>query len=121
MRTEDMVWVREYLGLNPSWDWIQESRTILGWNRGDKKDDLKIVEGIGPKIEQLLFAEGIFTFKQLAVTTPERIKEILRAAGPRYRIHNPTTWPGQSDMAAKGEWERLKQYQTYLNAGRDLG
>jgi predicted flap endonuclease-1-like 5' DNA nuclease/predicted nucleic acid-binding Zn-ribbon protein len=121
MSAEDMKWLREYLSLNPSWDWIQASRQILGWNQGDKKDDLKIVEGIGPKIEQLLFAESIFTFKQLAATTPERIKAILKAAGPRYRIHNPTTWPGQADMAAKGEWERLKQYQDYLNAGRDLG
>jgi predicted flap endonuclease-1-like 5' DNA nuclease/DNA repair exonuclease SbcCD ATPase subunit len=121
MNADDHKWLREYLSLNPSWDWVQEARHILGWNQGDKKDDLKIVEGIGPKIEQLLFAEGIFTFKQLAATTPERIKAILKAAGPRYRIHNPTTWPGQADMAAKGEWDRLKQYQAYLNAGRDLG
>ena len=40
-------------------------------------DDLKIVEGIGPKIEGLLNNEGIFTFAQLAATAPERIKEIL--------------------------------------------
>lgn len=81
-------------------------------------DDLKIVEGIGPKIEGLLNEEGILTFAQLAATEPERIKEILHAAGPRYQIHDPSTWPQQSALARDGKWEELKKWQDELNKGR---
>jgi predicted flap endonuclease-1-like 5' DNA nuclease len=81
-------------------------------------DDLKIVEGIGPKIEGLLNNEGILTFSQLAVTTTERIKEILDAAGPRFQMHDPTTWPQQSALARDGKWDELKAWQDELNKGR---
>lgn len=81
-------------------------------------DDLKIVEGIGPKIEGLLNGEGIITFAQLASMAPERIKEILHAAGPRFQIHDPSTWPQQSALARDGKWEELKKWQDELNKGR---
>jgi predicted flap endonuclease-1-like 5' DNA nuclease len=81
-------------------------------------DDLKIIEGIGPKIEELLNNEGILTFGQLASSTPERIKDILNAAGPRFQIHDPATWPQQSAMARDGKWDELKAWQDELNKGR---
>jgi hypothetical protein len=84
----------------------------------DRKDDLKIVEGIGPKIEELLFKNGIHTYTQLAATPVNRIKEILVSSGPSYAMHDPGTWPAQSLLAANGEWENLKSYQSFLNAGK---
>ncbi|AEI51700.1 hypothetical protein [Runella slithyformis] len=81
-------------------------------------DDLKIVEGIGPKIEKLLHKEGILTYAQLAETSSERIKKILSAAGPRFQMHNPGTWPTQSAYARDGRWEELKAWQEELNKGR---
>lgn len=81
-------------------------------------DDLKIVEGIGPKIEKLLNNEGILTFAQLAATAPERIKEILVTAGTRFQMHDPTTWPEQSALARDGKLEELKTWQEELNKGR---
>jgi predicted flap endonuclease-1-like 5' DNA nuclease len=84
-----------------------------------KKDDLKKVEGIGPKIESLLNAADIITFAALSTTTPERIREILLAAGERYRIHDPSTWPQQAAIAAKGAWAELKAYQESLNGGKE--
>jgi predicted flap endonuclease-1-like 5' DNA nuclease len=82
------------------------------------KDDLKVVEGIGPKIESLLNDAGILTFRQLANTSPDKIKEILTNAGDRYRIHDPGTWPKQSELAADGKWEELKALQNSLSAGK---
>ncbi len=81
-------------------------------------DDLKIIEGIGPKIEELLNREGILTFAQLAAASVESIKTILDAAGPRFQIHDPGTWPEQSAMARDGKWEELKVWQDELNKGR---
>jgi large subunit ribosomal protein L17 len=82
-------------------------------------DDLKIIEGIGPKIADLLVAAGISTFAELAAATPEAIKAILEAAGPQYNIHDPQTWPAQSQLAADGKWDELKTLQDELIGGKD--
>lgn len=83
-----------------------------------KKDDLKKVEGIGPKIEKLLNADGITTFKKLSTTSAAAIKKILDKAGPRFQMHNPKTWPKQSGMAAKGDWDKLYKWQEELKGGK---
>jgi large subunit ribosomal protein L27 len=87
---------------------------------GPKLDDLKIVEGVGPKIEQLLKEGGIHTWADLAAANVDRLKEILDAAGPRYQIHNPSTWPAQAKFAAEGNFDELKEYQDMLTGGRDV-
>ena len=84
-----------------------------------KPDDLKIVEGIGPKIEKLLNEAGIHTWSALAESSVDKIKEVLLNAGERYRIHDPRTWPDQARLAANGDLEKLKQYQDFLSAGKD--
>ena len=81
------------------------------------KDDLKKLEGIGPKLEQVLNAVSIQNFAQLASMTPEQIKSILDAAGNQFRMHDPKSWPYQAELASKGEWERLKEYQNLLIGG----
>ena len=84
----------------------------------DQKDDLKKVEGIGPKIAELLNNAGIFTFTQLAATDASKVREILSEAGNRYKSHDPTTWPDQAKMAADGEWDKLKAWQDELDGGK---
>lgn len=85
------------------------------------KDDLKIIEGIGPKIEELCNNIGIFTWEQLCETPVTRLQEMLNAAGKRYQIHNPSTWAEQAQMAHQGEWEALKIYQNHLKGGKEPG
>lgn len=82
------------------------------------KEDLKIVEGIGPKIEELFNRAGIYTFAQLAETPVSRMKEILDKAGSRFQIHDPTTWADQSALARDGKWDELKKWQDELYKGR---
>lgn len=81
-------------------------------------DDLKKVEGIGPKIEGLLNGDGIRTFAKLAATHPQHIADLLSAAGPRFQIHNPETWPQQAALARDGKWDELKDLQKGLVGGR---
>ena len=83
-----------------------------------KHDNLKLVEGIGPKIEELLNKEGIVTFRQLSEASYERLTDILRAAGTRFQMHDPESWPQQAEFAADGKWEELKAWQDNLNKGR---
>lgn len=83
------------------------------------KDDLTKIEGIGPKINQLLHNAGIYTFQDLAQSEYETLKSILHEAGERFRIHDPTTWPKQSHLAAEGRWDELKNLQDRLKGGRE--
>ncbi|TAF76808.1 MAG: hypothetical protein EAZ53_03345 [Bacteroidetes bacterium] len=83
-----------------------------------KPDDLKIVEGIGPKIEELLHKAGIITFADLSKADIVKLKEILVNAGSRFQMHDPSTWPKQSELARDGKFEELKKFQDELNAGR---
>lgn len=83
-----------------------------------KWDDLKIVEGIGPKIADLLIKDGIKTWEQLSEASVAHLKGILDAAGPNFQIHNPGTWPSQARLANQGKWEELKKLQDELQGGK---
>ena len=83
-----------------------------------KGDDLKIVEGIGPKIAEAIVAAGIDTFEKLSNTSVEALKEILTAAGSQFASHDPETWPAQAKLAAEGKMDELKKWQDELNGGK---
>lgn len=83
-------------------------------------DDLKLIEGVGPKIEGLLQDAGINTWKALAEANIEQLKGILEEAGSRYKMHDPTTWSKQAQLAANGEWETLETYQDELKGGKEV-
>lgn len=85
-----------------------------------RPNDLKIVEGIGPKIEQLLKDAGINSWTDLSNAPIEKIQEVLSNAGSRYKLANPSTWPKQAGMAAAGKWDELKEYQDYLKGGKEV-
>ncbi len=95
--------------------------TAIAAKTGVTKDDLKKVEGIGPKIAELCNNIGIWTFADLAATSVERLQQMLDDAGARYRIANPETWPKQAELAAAGKWDELKTYQDSLDGGRIPG
>ena len=84
-----------------------------------KADDLKIIEGIGPKIAEVLTAAGIVTFADLAASTAEKIKEILDASEGSFNAADATTWPEQAQLAADGSMDELKALQDKLNGGRE--
>lgn len=82
------------------------------------KDDLRKIEGVGPKIATLLNEGGIHTFQDLAKAKNKKLVEILEAAGSRYRMHDPATWPEQAKLAAAGKWEELNTLQEELKGGK---
>lgn len=83
-----------------------------------KADDLKKIEGIGPKIADLLKEAGVVTFADLASAKITLLKDVLKNAGPRFKMHQPTTWSEQAALAAKGEWDKLKVLQDKLDGGK---
>ena len=92
-------------------------KIVLPNGKKVKMDDLTFVEGIGPKIAGLLNDAGVTTWAELGNTSVEKIKEVLAAAGSRYTMHNPGTWPRQAEMAAKGHWDALLKWQDILDGG----
>jgi predicted flap endonuclease-1-like 5' DNA nuclease len=83
-----------------------------------KKDDLKKIEGIGPKIASILTDKGIGTFAKLAGASVKTLEGILKEAGPRYTMHKPGSWPKQAKLAASGDWDKLKVLQDKLDGGK---
>ncbi len=80
-------------------------------------DDLKLIEGIGPKISSLLQAAGIMTFAHLASTDVKRLRQIIAEAGLT-ALADPTSWPEQAGLAATGQWDALRTLQDELKGGR---
>lgn len=82
-----------------------------------KPDDLKIIEGIGPKISDVLQKAGVTTFAQLAKAEVSHLEQILNDAGIT-GLANPATWPEQATLAAAGDMEALQKLQDSLKGGR---
>lgn len=80
-------------------------------------DNLPLVEGIGPKIAELFRTNGIDTFAKLAGTDVAKLEQVLKSGGSHFNTAQPSTWPKQADMAAKGQWAALRKLQDELDGG----
>ena len=81
-------------------------------------DDLTRIEGIGPKVAEVLAEAGITTFAHVAASKAEDIKDLLDKSGGNFNAQDPTSWPEQAQLAADGKWDEFKELQDKLNAGR---
>ena len=78
---------------------------------------MKVIEGIGPKIEALLIEAGIKTYESLANASIETLKSVLANGGKMVALKDPSTWAEQAKLAAEGKWDNLSQLQLELFAG----
>lgn len=83
-------------------------------------DDLTIIEGIGPKVAEVLIAAGVDTFAKLTKKTPDELKELLADSEGTFNAQDPTTWPEQATLAAEGKWDELTILKDMLQGGRDV-
>lgn len=84
--------------------------------KSDDADDLKKIEGIGPKIAEVLAEAGVTTFAALAKMDRDAIKAILETVST-LKSKEPKTWPQQAALAADGKWDELKVLQDELMGG----
>lgn len=82
-----------------------------------KADDLKKIEGVGPKAAQAMVAAGLDTFAKVAKAKPEAIATILSEASSNLAHLVTDTWPKQAKLAADGKWDELKELQDKLDGG----
>ncbi|MEB3005530.1 50S ribosomal protein L21 [Capnocytophaga sp. G2] len=86
-------------------------------SKNTPKDDLKKVEGIGPKAAEALVKAGVDTFDKLSKKSVEEIHAILMEASNTLAHLDPQTWAQQARLAADGKWDELKKWQDELNGG----
>jgi predicted flap endonuclease-1-like 5' DNA nuclease len=79
-------------------------------------DNLRRIEGIGPKVADLLNDAGITTFAALAETNVEQLNQILEAA--ELQFMNAESWPEQAALAARGDWKAFEKLTAELKGGR---
>lgn len=91
--------------------------SLLG--RSVTENDLTLISGIGPKTANLLNQAGINSWDTLAETNQEKLKEILEEGGGAFKALDPSHWQDQASMAAKGEWRKLRAFQSYLRSKSD--
>jgi len=82
-----------------------------------RPDDLRRIEGIGPKLAAALTAAGITTYAQLADADPKRLVATLREQGMRF-APSLDTWIAQARLLAAGDEEGFTTLAAELVAGR---
>jgi large subunit ribosomal protein L21 len=82
-----------------------------------KADDLKKIEGVGPKAAEAMVAAGLDTFAKVAKAKPEAIATILSEASSHLAHLVTDTWPKQAKLAADGKWDELTELQDKLDGG----
>lgn len=92
------------------------AKTVFG--KIVKENDLKVVEGIGPKIEEMFHEAGIKTWKALSETSVASCQEILNKGGERYKVHDPASWPMQAKMCYENKWKELMKWQDEHDHGK---
>lgn len=78
----------------------------LGFH-GLSTDNLRIIDGIGPKMEAVLHENGIMTWADVAAESPESLRAVLDRYGNKYRIIDPASWIEQAQLAHQGSSEEL--------------
>ena len=78
--------------------------TVLDAPKGGIADDLKLIAGVGPKLEETLNGLGVYHFEQIAAWTQTEIEwvdDYLKFSG---RIERDN-WIEQAKALAKGGWD----------------
>lgn len=94
---------------------LQAAAAVLG--RDVTPDDLTLIDGIGPTIADLCSGIGITTWRDLASTEVSLLRTMLHDAGPRFRSHDPSSWPEQARLLDGGHWEELRALQEQTGGG----
>lgn len=96
---------------------LGEAARVLGMPV--RMNDLTVIEGIGPAIAHLCINRGITTWWSMANADISVLRSMLAEAGPKYQVHDPTSWPQQARLLANGQWEKFQRLAEALRDGYD--
>ncbi len=78
------------------------------------QDDITLIYGLTPKVQQLLSSVGIMSYQAIIDSDVEGLEKILLDAWSSFKRYNPATWPDQARLASEGHWRELEEYQAIL-------
>ena len=96
---------------------LAEGARVLG--QPVRQNDFTLIEGIGPAISHLLVNRGLTTWWSLANADLALLRSMLAEGGPKYQVHDPTSWPQQARLLANGDWQQFLGLVDALRDGTD--
>ena len=108
---DEIIAVGRGLGVNELH--VAEEPADATENHGSS-NNIQAIEGIEPKIADILTAAGMETWEKISTTTPERLRVILDNAGEQFDGVDATSWPEQARFLVHGEFSNLKKYQEII-------
>ena len=82
----------------------------------DAADDLTKIEGIGPKIAEVMANNWVASYADLSASKVGDLRTILADNG--LSQHDPKTWKKQATLAKNGKRDELKKLQDELDWGK---
>jgi large subunit ribosomal protein L21 len=95
---------------------IAAPKSLVSATKGGK-DNIEIIEGIGPKIAKVLADNGITTFAALATAKADDITAMLKASGGRFSLANTASWAEQAALLRDGKMDEFKKLCDELVGG----
>jgi predicted flap endonuclease-1-like 5' DNA nuclease len=81
-------------------------------------DDLRRIEGIGPKIASALVAAGYPTYAKIAAATEDELREAVAGQGIKF-APSASSWADQAQYLVESDAKGLEEYQDYLVGGQE--
>ena len=75
-----------------------------------KKDDLKLIYGIGPKMQSILAKEGVTTYAALSKMAKTKLQKIIDESGFAYKSYKANQWTQQAAYASKGQFTQMNAW-----------
>jgi predicted flap endonuclease-1-like 5' DNA nuclease len=85
--------------------WQRQTWTDPAQGTAAPLDDLKLLSGVGPKLEKVLRGRGVSTYAQIAAWTPSEIDEIDALLGSTGRVAREG-WVEQAGILKSGKTKR---------------
>ena len=102
------------LAVDQQWGKLRTLQKKLKAEERSRRDNLRLIWGIGKKKQKALHKIGIYTFEQLAITPVSDFDVLVARSGGDFNLANQPTWPKQARLAASGDWRALRGYQQVL-------
>ncbi len=83
----------------------------------DVLDDLQMLDGIGPKVQEALYNEGVTSFAHLASLSLRELEYIVQERQRVRIVGSTSTWIQQAKLAALGDFEGLRELQSRISHG----
>ncbi|PUB27161.1 helix-hairpin-helix protein [Promicromonospora sp. AC04] len=81
-------------------------------------DNLRVIEGIGPKIEKALKAAGYATYAKIAGASEDELREAVASQGIKF-APSASSWADQAQYLVDSDADGLEEYQDYLVGGQE--